>query len=160
MRVRGFACWIIVILIADACGPFDSDYVPTEATFRKRAGQFMVSDARDVEPEYGNIDVDSLFGRYVVKQRTVASILRDIERNGRAAGWAVTARSEAGYSFSRVTLTGNRSSEVVRVVCAGRFVHVAWIQIDGAGTEVEAKGSVEGKWAERKFWPRFEASLE
>jgi hypothetical protein len=149
-------------IIVSACGVVGSDYVPTDETFRKRIGPFISERGVDVEPIYGNIDVDSVFGKYVVNADASNEIVAEITERATRSGWTLQQRQATEYEFHKRTNAVRPSYEIVRVIYRGQqpvIVYVAWLQTDGVTTPTEARESVEGKWAGREFWPRFEREV-
>ncbi|HEX8409996.1 MAG TPA: hypothetical protein VF883_14135 [Thermoanaerobaculia bacterium] len=141
----------VVAIILSRCGFIGSDYVPTEKTLRRWAGTFVVEGAVNVEPLYGNIDVDSVIGRYEALAPPDA-VLAEIERRATRAGWQVVQREGTFREFHRVT---PGSFEIARVRINGaRRVTVGWLQVDGSRTAEDAAHSVEGSWAAAELWPR------
>jgi len=151
-----------VAIIVAACGIVGSDYEPTDETFRKRVGTFISDKATSVDPIYGNVDVDSLFGKYVVNGVAPGEVLAEIRERATRAGWTLERPSAAGYEFHKRTNEAQPGYEIVRVICRGErpvTVYIAWLQTDGVASASEAKKSVEGAWATREFWPRFERAV-
>ena len=153
--------FVVALSIAIAsCGMVGSDYEPTDEVFRNRLGMFISKRAIDVAPIYGNADVDSLFGKYAVNAATPGEVLAEIADQATRDGWTLE-RQQATESELHKRTSGV-GYEIVRVVCRGQqpvTVYVAWLQTDGATTANEARESGEGKWASRRFWPRFEREV-
>lgn len=156
MTQRDLLIGSALAIVVTACGVVGSDYEPTDETFRKRLGTFISEGAVNVEPIYGNIDVDSLFGKYVVNGATSNEVLGEVAERAARSGWTLERQHASEYEFHK---RDGSSYEIVRVVCRGQqpaTVYVGWLQTDGVTTPIEARESAEGKWAGREFWPRFE----
>jgi hypothetical protein len=155
LRLAALACaWLLPAFAA--CG----DYVPDESSFRRELGLFIVESPKTVVPIYANADVNSQFGKYVVEKRDVKSVLSEVERRALIAGWSIDRRSTSELELHKVTLGIGLRYEIVRVVCTSNpaTCYVGWVEIDGAKTLDEVAASPEGGWANRRFWPRFEAA--
>lgn len=159
MTRRDVLAAAVLTVVVMACGVIGSDYEPTDETFRRRVGTFILDRAINVDPIYGNIDVDSLWGQYVVNDAAPNEVLGGILGRATQLGWTLEQQRATESQFHKRT---GSSYEIVRVICRGQqpvTVYVAWLQIDGATTSIEARESVEGKWAAREFWPRFERAV-
>jgi hypothetical protein len=157
----GKAALLACALVA-GCGIVGSDYVPTEETFRRRAGTFILDGAATLEPTYGNIDVNSMFGKYVVVGHSREEVLAQIGERALEVGWTTAHHSAASREFHRPTPGTIPTYEIARVVCTESplTVHVAWLQVHHATKSIDVARTSEGEWAEREFWPRFERAVK
>jgi hypothetical protein len=151
-----------VLATVAACEFVGSDYVPSEQIFRDKVGTFIVPEAVNLVPFYGNIDVNSMFGTYVVNGKNRDAVFAEIMQRAARAGWTVVPRSSEEYEFHRAEPGTVPRFEVARVVCTEPplTVHVAWLQVHYATTLGDSAETAEGQWAEREFWPRFERTLK
>ena len=96
--------WVVLA----SCGIVGSDYEPTDETFRKRLGTFISDKASNIDPIYGNIDVDSLFGKYTVNAATATDVLSGDRRPRYASrldiGTAAGSRVRVPQTYERSRL--------------------------------------------------------
>jgi hypothetical protein len=136
-----------------------SDSVSTEEIFRRHAAPFILDGATNVKPSYGNIDVDSVVGSYALPPGTTTeSALTQAERLGQDDGWELTRRERDFRELAKVTSGNGAGVEIVRLRTNARSsMVVGWLQVDRVSTPEEAVRSIEGEWAAKHLWPRFEA---
>lgn|GEM_PF-6341077 len=158
----------LVVALA-GCDFLNMEAVPSPEAIEHWAGEFLI-EADQIEGVYENLDVNSVIYTYKTGIRTRPDFEKALLSALQATKWRRSTNVTEYLEFHRSYWPGENSEDrpiilrFYRVAVArhafnpeSRTVIVALAETDTIKRNATFESTTPGKWAKKKFWPRFDA---
>jgi hypothetical protein len=138
------------------------EYIPVSDMIRRSSAAAFIIEPCTIEGRYGYMDIPCMIFKYTVSDGAFQSdsdLLTTIEENAMKAGWKPIERHGRFSRFGKVKHAArNWDAFEVRIVAdaVNGVVYVGWISGDSSTRVDSFEDLRESKWANKKFWPRFD----